>query len=300
MSTSANLRKAKDAKDDEFYTRIEDIEKELKHYKKHFKGKVVFLNCDDPEWSNFWRFFTLKFEDYGLKKLISTHFERDKPSYKLEIVGDSNGDGKVNELDTLRTPLKQNGDFRSDECVELLKEADIVVTNPPFSLLREYLDLLIQHKKKFLFIGPKQAPSTKEVFPLVQSGKLWFGITSPSDFTRPEGAEKKKMGGYCWWFTNLTHKKRNEELILVREYSEEAYPKYDDCDVIHVGAAKEIPMDYEGLMGVPTTFLNRINTKQFEILGIDRYWDGNPNPNKRFFLEGKEKFARMIVRNKNI
>lgn len=286
MSTK-NLHKAKSAKNDEFYTRIEDINNELKYYRSHFKSKTVLLNCDDPEWSNFWRFFALNFEFLGLKKLISTHFEAGKPSYKLEIVGDSNGDGKVNELDTIKTPLKQNGDFRSDECVALLDEADIVVTNPPFSLFREYVTLLVEHKKKFLIIGSQNAVEYREIFPLIQDNKLWLGATSPKVFIQPDGTEKKF--GNIGWFTNLKHKKRNEKLILVREYEEEAYPKYDNCDAIEVSKTKDIPLDYEGVMGVPISFLNKYNPDQFSIVGslnVPR-------------IEGKAKYKRFLIKHKS-
>ena len=301
---NTNLHAAKRAKNDEFYTRIEDINKELSHYRNHFKGKAVFLNCDDPEWSNFWKFFELNFEFLGLKKLISTHFERDKPSYKLEISGDVNGDGKVNELDIIKTPLEQNGDFRSPECEALLEEADIVVTNPPFSLFREYIDLLVKHNKKFLVIGSQNAITYKETFPLIQTNKLWLGVTAPKVFTQPDGTEKK-FGNICW-FTNLKHKKRNEEIILVREYAQEEYPEYDNYYAINVDRTKDVPADYMGPVGVPITFLNVHNPSQFEILDANDFRKPHFTKVKPHGLikdadgavNGKTKYARILVRRK--
>jgi hypothetical protein len=173
---TSRLHIAKARKNDEFYTQITDIEKELKHYTHHFKGKTVFCNCDDPEESNFWLYFSLNFEHLELKALIATHYEDSKPSYKLEIRADINQDGKINRLDTIRTPLTQNGDFRSPECVEILKEADIVVTNPPFSLFREYVSQLIEYDKKFLIIGNQNAITYKETFQLIMENKIWTGV----------------------------------------------------------------------------------------------------------------------------
>ena len=178
MTTNTRLHKAKQNKNDEFYTQLSDIEQELKHYKEFFKGKTIFCNCDDPEWSNFWKYFELNFDHLGLKKLISTHYEDDKPSYKLEIIGDVTGDGKVDYKDIIKTPLKQNGDFRSPEAIEILKEADIVVTNPPFSLFREYVAQLMEYNKKFIIMGNKNAITYKEFFPLLKENKIWVGATS--------------------------------------------------------------------------------------------------------------------------
>ena len=175
--TNKDLKNAKRNKKDEFYTQLSDIEKELGHYKEHFKNKIIFLNCDDPEESNFWRYFSLNFEYLGLKRLIATHFGNGRPAYKLEIVRDVNKDGKINKLDTIKTPLKQNGDFRSPECIEILKEADIIVTNPPFSLLREYFAQLMEHNKKFVIIGNINALSYKEIFKLIKENKVWLGYS---------------------------------------------------------------------------------------------------------------------------
>ena len=276
-----SLIKAKSAKMDEFYTQLSDIEKELGHYKEYFKGKIVFCNCDDPEESNFWQYFTLNFEYLGLKKLISTHFEDSKPSYKLEIVKDVNNDGKINKLDTIRTPLRQNGDFRSPECIEFLKEADIVVTNPPFSLFREYVAQLVEYNKEFIIIGSQNAVTHTEIFKLIKKNKIWLGYCcGDMAFTVPEhyeerptrfwidenGQKWRSMGNICW-LTNLPNTKRNENLRLGKKYSEAGYPKYDNYDAINVDKTKDIPYDYAGVMGVPITFMDKYNPEQFEILG---------------------------------
>ena len=216
MAKNDNLHKAKDAKNDEFYTRIEDVAEELRHYKKHFAGKVVFCNCDDPTWSAFWRYFHLNFSELGLKKLIATHYDRTEPTYKMEYEGGDDNDVEVG----VKTPLEGNGDFRSRECLDLLDECDIVVTNPPFSLFREYVSTLIQHGKKFLIIGNKNAITYKEFFPLLKENKVWIGYSSPSEFDTPNGMTKK-INGLTRWFTNLDIQKRHEKLILWQRY-------YDD------------------------------------------------------------------------
>ena len=209
--TNSNLHKAKKEKNDEFYTQLSDIERELGNYKGHFKGKVVFCNCDDPEESNFWNYFALNFEFLGIKKLISTHYEDDKPSYKLELIADINKDGKINKLDTIKTPLIQNGDFRSPECIEILKEADIVVTNPPFSLFREYVAQLMEYEKKFLIIGNMNAITYKDIFNLVRTNKLWLGV-SPRNMYFETTTPGEFVSVNACWFTNLHHKKRNEDI----------------------------------------------------------------------------------------
>lgn len=308
------MQLAKAGKKDEFYTQITDIEKELGHYKEHFKDKVVFCNCDDPEESNFWKYFSLNFEHLGLKKLIATHYEENKPSYKLEISCDHNKDGKINQFDTVRTPLTQNGDFRSPECVAILDEADIVVTNPPFSLFREYIAQLIEHDKKFLIIGNQNAITYKETFQLIMDNVIWTGVDNggtkwfqvPDDYEIKtesrikivDGVKYFSMGS-IYWFTNLDTQKRHEDLTLYRTYQghEDSYPKYDGYDAINIDRVDQIPLDYAGLMGVPITFVDKYNPKQFEILGLDRYIDGNPTPGKRFTIDGKEKYARVVVRN---
>lgn len=258
-----NLQAAKIAKNDEFYTQLPDIEREMKHYREHFKGATIFCNCDDPEYSNFWRYFHLNFEFLGLKKLVSTHYQDKGRSYMMEYSGGNDNDYKVGTV--LR--LKENGDFRSPECIELMKQADIVVTNPPFSLFREYVAQLMEYQKKFIIIGNKNAITYKEIFPLLKDNKIWLGINSPSVFNTPDGLTKK-VNGLPRWFTNLDIKKRHEELDLIEKYSPDKYPKYDNYDAIEVSKVLDIPVDYDGVMGVPITFLDKYNPEQFEILDM--------------------------------
>lgn len=287
-----NLHAAKDSKNDEFYTQLEDIEKELSHYKHHFKGKVVFCNCDDPYESNFFKYFALNFNHLGLKKLIATSFIASpvafgdlplgdcfKP-YKIELdeVYDENGDGATDITDVKEilehakrggkiTQLKGDGDFRRQESIELLKQADIVVTNPPFSLFREYVAQLIEFDKKFLILGNKNALTYKDIFALFKSGEIWIGYNSPKNFLH-NGKITSQVNGLCRWFTNLDIKKRHEDIFLVEKYDPLKYPKYDNYDAIEVSKVKDIPRDYDGAMGVPITFLDKFNPEQFEILGL--------------------------------
>ena len=274
------LALAKKNKKDEFYTQLTDIEKELNHYKEHFKNKVVFCNCDDPKESNFFKYFALNFKYLQLKRLVATHYNEGEKSYKLEIVEDINKDGKINLDDAITTPLKGNGDFRSDECIKILEESDIVVTNPPFSLFREYIAQLIEYNKKFVIVGHQNAISYKEIFQLIKENKIWLGYgfkggaghfinkfyedyASASD--RKEGMIR--VSG-VHWFTNLEIKKRQEDIILYKKYNEENYPKYDNFDAINIDVTKEIPMDYKGYMGVPITFMDKYNPEQFEIIAL--------------------------------
>ncbi|MBP1539813.1 MAG: adenine-specific methyltransferase EcoRI family protein [Prevotella sp.] len=322
-----NLDKAKVSKKDEFYTQLVDIENELRHYSEHFRGKTVLCNCDDPYESNFFKYFALKFNALGLKKLIATCYDgspvqgnelplfsidedgNDKRvAYKVEIteVKDVNGDGVVNLADVqhllqndknVLTLLKGNGDFRSQECIELLKEADIVCTNPPFSLFREYVAQLMKYEKKFLIIGNVNAITYKEIFPLIRDNKLWIGKSIHSGdrkFYVPDDYELKAAG--CGidetgrkfirvkgvrWFTNLDYKERHENLILYKTFTPEEYPKYDNYDAINVNSTNDIPFDYDDLMGVPITFLDKYSPDQFEIvtLGIG---EGNFTPTKKY------------------
>lgn len=301
--TNASMNAAARAKNDEFYTLLTDIEKEMRHYRKHFKGKTVFCNCDDPFESNFFKYFVLNFNRLGLKRLIATCYEgstvaeyrngKAKP-YKAVVttVHDTTGDGGI-DMEDIRnlfelgenelTELEGNGDFRSGECLELLDEADIVVTNPPFSLFREYVATLMEHNKKFIIIGNSNAITYKEIFPLIMQNKLWLGVTRSGtgsmwfrimdDFPVKSG-QKVENGiryqtiGNSAWFTNLDVKKRHEEMILVKRYTPEAYPHYDNYDAIEVSKVVDIPCDYAGVMGVPITFLGKYNPDQFEIIGI--------------------------------
>lgn len=301
-----NLNAAKAAKKDEFYTQLTDIERELQHYWQHFRGKTVLCNCDDPYESNFFKYFALRFNQLGLKKLICTcyngspvqgnelllHFdgfneEPKKMAYKVEIteVRDMNGDGAV-DLSDVRYLLQndknvlttlQTGDFRSDECIELLKQADIVVSNPPFSLFREYIGQLMEYEKKFIIVGHQNAITYKEVFPLIKENKVWLGygfkgaaahFFSPYEDIATAGDHKKDMIRVSGvnWFTNLEIPKRHEFLDLVCRYSPEEYPKYDNYDAINVNKTADIPCDYDGVMGVPITFMDKYNPNQFEII----------------------------------
>ena len=254
-----------------------------------FKGKTVFCNCDDPTWSAFWKYFHLNFEVLGLKKLISTHYDKDEPTYKMVYEGGDDNNIEVG----VKTPLQGNGDFRNQECVELLKESDIVVTNPPFSLFREYIAQLMEYGKKFLIIGTQNAISYGDIFPLLKSNKIWLGNHSghtwfgvPKDYEIPENylnEDRKKMrsngymiddNGVIWrnignicWFTNLDHKKRHEKIVLWKTYTPEEYPTYDNYEAINVNKTVEIPSDYDGVMGVPISFLDKYNPNQFEIIG---------------------------------
>ena len=279
-TANANLHKAKDAKNDEFYTQLTDVSKELKHYKAHFKDKVIFCNCDDPTWSAFWKYFHLNFAELGLKKLISTHYHETKPTYKMEYTGGDDNDIKVG----VKTPLKGNGDFRSKECLDLLDESDIVVTNPPFSLFREYVNVLMEHQKKFIIWSNNNSITYKEFFPLLKNNEVWLGYIAnktlsfriPDTYAKWDEKETQKMNdGHHYAkvpaisvFTNLDIEKRHENLILWKNYTPEEYPKYDNYDAINVNKVSEIPCDYDGVMGVPITFMDKYNSEQFEILGL--------------------------------
>lgn len=271
MAKNDSLHKAKDAKNDEFYTRIEDVAEELRHYKKHFAGKVVLCNCDDPTWSAFWRYFHLNFAELGLKKLISTHYDRTEPTYKMEYEGGDDNNVEVG----VKTPLEGNGDFRNKECLDLLDECDIVVTNPPFSLARAYVQCLREHNKHFIIIGDLNWITYKEIFPMLKDNEVWLGYSSVKEFVQPDGTIKKF--GNKLWYTNLDIQKRHEKLILWQRYyddngnplpdTEERYPHYDNYAAINVDKVADIPADYKGVMGVPITFLDKYNPKEFEILG---------------------------------
>ena len=304
-----NLNAAKTAKKDEFYTQMTDIERELQHYWQHFRDKVVLCNCDDPYESNFFKYFALRFNQLGLKKLICTCYdgspvmgselslfaldaegEEKKVAYKVEIteVSDVNGDGAVDLADVeylikndknVLSILRGNGDFRSQECIELLKEADIVVTNPPFSLFREYIGQLMKYEKKFLIVGNQGAIIYKEIFPAVIENRIWLGygfkggaahFLSPYEDIATASDHKEGMirVSGVHWFTNLEIPKRNEPIDLVCKYSPEEYPTYDNYDAIEVSKTNDIPCDYIGVMGVPITFLDKYNPEQFEILGM--------------------------------
>lgn len=299
MSKNSNLHSAKSAKNDEFYTQLTDIEKELRHYKEQFEGKTVFLNCDDPEESNFWKFFSLQFDNYKLKRLIATHYDSTKPTYMLEKIRKEDGTVEQN-----KKTLTQNGDFRSPECVALLDECDIVVTNPPFSLFREYITMLMEHEKKFLIIGNMNAVTCKDIFPLIKEGKMWVGVNEKGGsrkgnsmgFVTPSGEIKEVS---AWWFTNMNFAKRHEKLILWKEYAAESFPKYDNYSAIHVDHVANIPCNYNDIMGVPINFLRNYCPEQFEILGLDRYTAPKEAlVSGRLAIKGKVQFPRILIRRK--
>ncbi|MBR3565288.1 MAG: adenine-specific methyltransferase EcoRI family protein [Paludibacteraceae bacterium] len=344
MARNANLHAANAGKNDEFYTQLPDIEKELKYYKQHFQGKVVLCNCDDPYESNFFKYFALNFNALGLKKLIATCYngspvsgnelllnfgdtvdDPKKIAYKVEIteVTDVNGDGAVNLADVkylmqnnknIISILKENGDFRSKESIDLLQQADIVVTNPPFSLFREYVAQLIEYKKLFLIIGNVNAVTYKECFRLIQDNKMWMGASIhsgdrefrvPDDYPLNAAGHRIDENGRKYirvkgvrWFTNMDYPQRHEELVLYKHYTPEEYPKYDEYNAINVGATNDIPIGYGGIMGVPITFLDKYNPDQFEIIGLDRYVKDNPHYGVRFKINGKETYARILIRRK--
>ena len=308
--TNKTLNVAKKAKNDEFYTRLEDIEKELKHYTKHFKGKVVYCNCDDPTWSNFWRYFYQSFGYLGLKKLISTHYEMDgSSSYAAVYEGGHDNADEFTEGVT-KIPLKGNGDFRSDECIEYLKQSDIVVTNPAFSSFREYIAQLEEYNKQFIVIGNPNAVTYKSIFPLIKNKKLWLGFSQPKEFDTPNGQTKKIS---TRWFTNVDIKKRHHKLETVyrwhkrKEKYPDLYPKYDNYDAIEVSKVSQIPLDFDGIMGVPITFLDKYNPEQFEIVGADEsagtgFSNGlflNNIKHKQVFVNGKRKYKRIFIKNKH-
>ncbi len=317
MSANRNLHSAKSKKKDEFYTQLADIENELKYYRAHFRDKVVYCNCDDPTVSNFTRYFTLNFDFLGLKRLITTCYKNQQMDLfsqhdKESAVGLEYSGG---EPDVFH--LKGDGDFRSKECIQLLKQADIVVTNPPFSLFREYVAQLIKYEKKFLIIGHQNAITYKEIFPLIKDNRLWLGRTPrgrdmlfdvPKDYARELVATKKEGSAYkivdgvvkgrlgsASWFTNLDYPKRHEDLILYKKYSPEEYPTYDNYDAINVNKTAHIPYDYDGAMGVPITFLNKHNPEQFEIV---RFRKGNDG--KDLSINGKCPYFRIVIKNKRL
>ncbi len=314
-----NLNAAKNAKKDEFYTQLVDIENELKHYKAHFKGKTVLCNCDDPRVSNFFHYFSYNFEQLGLKKLITTCYKnqnRDLFSQNdseraiwLEYFGDKNNNRVPDPEEIGIHYLNGDGDFRSQECIELLKEADIVVTNPPFSLFREYVAQLMKYEKKFLIIGNVNAVSYKETFQYIKNNQLWLGASIhsgdrefgvPNDYPLNAAGCRQDAKGNKFirvkgvrWFTNLDYKERHEDLILYKAYNPNEYPQYDNYDAINVDKTSEIPMDYDGVMGVPITFLDKYNPEQFEIIGNEIDLDIEKG---RGYVNGKRMYSRIFIR----
>ena len=346
--TNKDFHAAMRNKKDEFYTQLADIEKEMRHYKDFFKGKTVLCNCDDPYESNFFKYFAMNFNSLGLKKLLSTCYATSpivytqlnlfgdeevigsdtdgRKPYKVEIteVTDENGDGRIDLADVefllkskrnTKSLLDGDGDFRSEECVELLKEADVVVTNPPFSLFREYVAQLMEYEKKFIIIGNQNAITYKEIFPLIAENKMWYGVSIhshgrdfrvPDDYplqayeyrTDAEGNKYINVKGVRW-FTNIDYEARHEDMVLFIPYTPEAYPKYDNFDAIEVSKTAAIPCDYDGIMGVPISFMDKFSPDQFEIIGLDRY----TIPKEflvggRAAINGKPKYARILIKRK--
>ena len=336
-----NLHKAKDSKKDEFYTQLSDIEKELKHYKDHFKGKVVLCNCDDPRVSNFFHYFSYNFQKLGLKKLITTCYKnqsldlfsenKSERAIYMEYSGERNGGSIPSPEEIGIKNLKGDGDFRSKECIELLKQSDIIVTNPPFSLFRDYIAQLVTYKKKFIIIGNVNAITYKECFQLIKENQMWIGpsihsgdrefgvpdnypLTAASYRVDDEGKKYIRVKGVRW-FTNLDFKERHEDLILYKAYNSKEYPKYANYNAIEVDKTKDIPMDYKGAIGVPITFLDKYNPDQFEIIGSSRalgkkmseiadkdtYSQGGP----RFYLDNgdgtyRRLYDRLVIKNKKV
>jgi hypothetical protein len=321
QSSNTNLHQAKNNKKDEFYTQLADIENELRHYKPHFKDKVVYCNCDDPRISNFFHYFSYNFEHLGLKKLIATCYknqdadlfstnESEKAIY-LEYKGDKNGNSVPDTSEIGIKELKGDGDFRSPESIELLKQADIVVTNPPFSLFREYVAQLIEYDKKFLIIGNLNSVTYKDIFTLIKSNKLWFGqsihsgdreFRVPEDYPLTAASSRIDVNGNKFirvkgvrWFTNMDYNERYEDLILHKNYNTEDYPAYDNYNAINVDKTKEIPVDYEGRIGVPITFLDKFNPDQFEIIKFRKGDD-----DRDLVINGKSPYFRIIIKNKKL
>ena len=335
QNTNLNLRSAKTDKKDEFYTQLSDIEKELKHYKNHFKDKVVLCNCDDPRVSNFFHFFSYNFEKFGLKKLIATCYKsqdsdlfsqnNSERAIYLEYTGDKNGNNVPDAEEIGIKHLQGDGDFRSKECIELLKQADIVVTNPPFSLFREYVAQLVEYDKKFVIIGNLNALTYRDIFKLIKEDKLWFGhsihsgdreFRVPQDYPLNAAGSRVDEDGNKYirvkgvrWFTNLDYTERHEDLLLYKTYNPEEYPTYDNYEAINVNVTKEIPMDYPGVMGVPITYIDKYNPDQFEILGMASSAGYNAeivgipfmgDKDARPLINGKNTYARVFIKNKKL
>ena len=327
-----NLNAAKEAKKDEFYTQLEDINNELRHYREHFRGKTVLCNCDDPRVSNFFTYFAYNFEFLGLKRLITTCYKnqdadlfsqhQSEKAVYLIYEGDKNGNNIPDPEEIGIHPLKGDGDFRSHECIDLLKQADIVVTNPPFSLFREYVAQLMEYQKEFIIIGSLNAIHYKEIFPLIKQNRMWLGYgfaKGNAFFKIPAESKREYASGVfdevtglvkfrnCTWFTNIDHKKRHELLILYKHYTPEEYPKNDNFDAIEVSKIDEIPVDYNGAMGVPDTILDQLNPDQFEIIGLgsgDLAKQAGVTKNYRgrtdlaYTIDGKHKcpYSRILIR----
>lgn len=280
------LHNAKTIQNDEFYTSLVDIKRELIHYKQHFIGKTILCNCDNPDTSQFYKYFTLYFKELEIKKLIVIHYASEQSSYKLEVYMDDTG-----VMQTIQTPLHGNGDFRNTECVQVLKSADIIVTHPPIRLFRTHLAQLMYYCKQFIIVGNYNYVAYKEVFSLIKNNKIWLGTSFIKDFLTADG-QIKNFGNICW-FTNLDHHKQNNKLRLTAKYygNESKYPKYDNYDAINVSRIADIPVDYNGCMGVPLTFIEKYNAKQFEIIAFRKGTDGCD-----LTINGYTPYIRIIIK----
>lgn len=303
MPNNTNLIIAKSAKNDEFYTRIEDIEKELKYYKDFFNGKVVYCNCDRADGenrSNFFVYFVENFKEFGLKRLICTSYNKGGKGRLCIYDGDTNLNNIID--------MDGDGDFRSEECIKWLEKCDVVVTNPPFSLFREYVAQLVKYNKKFLVIGNQNAIGWNDIFPYIKNEKIWLGISAPKAYSTPlntvenektqyekDGIVYQKFGNHGW-FTNIPHSKRNQPLDLYKKYNPKDYPKYDNYDAINVNKTKDIPMDYDGVIGVPISFLDKYCPTQFEIVGIHGNCYDYTKPLKSLTINGKKVYKRIMIR----
>ena len=293
---NSNLAAAKRAKNDEFYTRYEDIETEVMKYRRYFRNKVVYLPCDDPadKKSEFWSFFVNNFDAFGLKKLIATHYDENGKAYKIWIDGDTGGDGYIDDGDAQQEDLIGNGDFRSPECIDILKECDIVCTNPPFSLFREFVSAIMTHNKQFLIIGNQNAFTYKETFSLIKTNQIWTGYNMVKKFYQPDGSIKE-FGNVCW-FTNMQTSKRIEELVCSISFSTADYAEYDNYEAFEVSRVANIPKDYSGVMGVPITFIDKYNPEQFEILSCSAFSDPEFFGCGALYVDGRKTYARVLVK----
>ena len=294
-----NLEKAKQTQNDEFYTRYEDIEAEVMKYRKQFRGKIVYLPCDDPaeKKSEFWSFFVNNFDAFGLKKLIATHYDENGKAYKIWIDGDTAGDGYIDDGDALQEDLIGNGDFRSPECVNILNECDIVCTNPPFSLFRDFVSWIHNAGKQFLIIGRETAFSYQEIFRLFKTKEVWTGFNKVSKFYQPDGSIKEF--GNILWFTNFDIAKKTEDLVMTKTFNTQDYVPFDTYpEAINVNRVDSIPKDYDGIMGVPISFMAKINHNQFEIVGLMATTTVTDINFGYPYVNRQKKFARVLIRRK--
>ena len=319
MAKNSNLHAAKSAKNDEFYTQLNDVEKEMKHYKDFFRGKKVLCNCNDDRWSSFFKYFSMNFEHLGLVKLTCVSYSKDGHGMKYVFDGDINKNRMVDDEEVIITELNGHGDFRDEECRALLDESDVVVTNPPFSLFREFIALMMEFNKKFIIVGNGNAVTYKEVFPYIKNNQIWMGASkgiggkmsfyasddydNKHNYFNEDGRKLAQVNTACW-FTNIEHSNRHLPLDLYKRYNPTEYPKYDNYDAIECSKTAEIPMDYDGVIGVPITFLDKYCPEQFEILGLMSGAKGENLTNgddgrAKFYINNKGVYARILIRHKD-